>query len=95
MAVYQITITATKGADPSGNNLAVVAIFDDGSDQPGDGQGALNGSGGYNPVVVTTPDLTGSEQVWIELVELDTGFTAIKVNLIGPYLLSDIGTVVT
>ena len=95
MAVYQITITATKGADPAGNNLAVIAFFDTGGEKAGDDLGSRTGSDGYNSVVITAPDLTGSEQVWFELFQLDASFNSVKVNLIGPYLVSDIGTVVT
>lgn len=93
MATYEITVTVSAGADPTGNSLDAKAIFEDGQEDIANDIAYLDGLGGYNPVVVQTAGRSGSEKVWIQLFQLDTNFNAIQLHLIGPYLLSDIGVV--
>lgn len=108
MAYYRFEIKVDAGAHPDANVLIGEGVISNGQKaelnaDPGFGPGTADGLGGYSVLNISTEpgiqvgydgaDLSGSEEIWFRLVEVDAATSTIrKVYLIGPYTVGDIGT---
>lgn len=102
MAYYEFSITVTAGADPASSSLGCRAFFSESGMYRAANSAPPDGSGGYSTLTFSTApfinpgkDVDGSELVWFLLEEFNTNADVVASTLIGPYVVSNVGTVVT
>lgn len=96
MAYYQFDLTV-KGYAPGTTGGAVRYIVETGEAGQTYPVAVDSGSGNLSLTVWTGDDqvdLTGNEQIWFVIMSFDTPLTAHDIKVIGPYIVSDIGTIV-
>lgn len=100
MPGYTFTLDVIGGVDPAADAVICTGKLSDGSlaFQTGEGAPASGGSAGPMTVTTQSTSLTGSEQIWFEVVcgQWPPGPGALlplQVYVIGPYEVSSAGTV--